>query len=276
MIADRTLNTVLIKISRRAILSFLSIVLVASSASPRLFATEAALTRTKSELIGEIVDVDIYPWSSIGKVNFAGFDEQQSCTGSVIGPKQLLTAAHCLYHAKSPAHQLLSAGAIHILLGFNRGEYRTHRVGARYAVSPKFEYGNKGTAGDDWAVVYVDEPFPPDITPLRLATTRSLPGTLVETAGYSTYQSKVMTADKHCQIKAVSADGKFVFNDCVFRHGNSGGPLLGKNGPGKDLILGVLSLSLDEAQEHPTAAGVAAAAAPIAEFMASQSTWNGH
>jgi protease YdgD len=193
-----------------------------------------------------------------------------------VGPKQLLTAAHCLFNARTPAHQLLAAGAIHVLLGFSRGEYRSHRVGARYAIPRKFDFGNKHTVGDDWAVIYVDEPFPSDITPLRLATTRSLPGTLVETAGYSTYRSKVMTADEHCQVKAVSADGKLVFNDCIFRHGNSGGPLLGRNGDSNGLILGVLSLSLDEPNENATAGGVAAAAPPIAEFIASQSTWNGH
>jgi protease YdgD len=276
IIAGRKLGAALIITTGRAILSFLSVALVAIPASPGLFASEAALKVTKPELPGEIVDVHTYPWSSIGKVNFARFDERQSCTGSVIGPKELLTAAHCLYNARTPAHQLFSAGAIHFLLGFSSGEYRMHRVGALYAVSPKFEYGNKKTAGDDWAVIYVDEPFPSDIKPLRLATTRTLPGTLVETAGYSTYQSKVMTTDKHCRVTAVSADGKLVFNDCVFRRGNSGGPLLGKNRDNDGLILGVISLSLDEPQEHSTATGVAAAAAPIAEFMASQPTWNGH
>jgi protease YdgD len=274
IVADRKLGATLTRTTCRAILSFLSIVCVAMPA-PGLRASEAAVNATKPQLLEEIVDVDTYPWSSIGKVNFAGFDERQSCTGSVIGPKQLLTAAHCLYRARTPAHQLLSAGAIHFLLGFSRGEYRMHRVGARYAVSPKFEYGNKKTAGDDWAVIYVDEPFPSDITPLPLATTRSLPDTLVETAGYSRYQSKAMTADEHCHVIAVSADGKLVYNDCVFRHGSSGGPLLGNSGDNEGLILGVISLGLDEPQEHSTAAGVAAAAAPIAKFMASQPSWKG-
>jgi protease YdgD len=240
IIADRT---ALIRTTHGAILPFLSIVVVAILAFSGLFATEAALKATRSELLREIVDVNTYPWSSIGMVNFAGFDERQSCTGSVIGPGEFLTGAHCLYNARTPAHQVLSAGSIHVLLGFSRGEYRMHRVGARYALSPKFHYGNRKTAGDDWAVIYVDEPFPSDIRPLRLATKRSLPGTLVETAGYSTYQSEVMTADTDCHVVAVSADGKLVFNDCVFRHGNSGRPLLAKDGDSEGLILGVISLA---------------------------------
>ena len=278
IVADRKHGTALIRTTRRAILSFLPIVLVAVPASCGLFASEAVYKTNEPELLRELVDVDIYPWSSIGKVDFAGFNERQSCTGSVIGPEMVLTAAHCLYNGSTPAHQLLSAGSIHFLLGFSRGEYRLHRVSTRYVVSPKFDYRDQKTAGDDWAVIYVDEAFPSDIKALRLATTRTLPGTLVETAGYSAYQSKVMTADKHCQVTAVSADGKLVFNNCVFRHGNSGGPLLGKDADAEDLILGVISraVTFDEPQEHPAAAGVAAAAAPIAEFMASQPAWMAH
>jgi protease YdgD len=277
IVADGKRGAAIIGISCRAILLLLSIVLIAIPAIPGPFASEAALNQNKPELHREIVDVDAYPWSSIGKVNFAGFNERQSCTGSVIGPKQFLTAAHCLYNARTKPHQLLSAGSIHFLLGFNRGEYRTHTVGAWYALSPEFNYDNKKTAGDDWAVVYVDEPFPSVVRPLRLATTRSLPGTLVETGGYSTYQSKIMTADKHCHIKAVSADGKLVFNDCVFRHGDSGGPLLSKDGDAEGLILGIISFGfdLDDLQEQSTAAGAAAAAAPIADFMTSQPTLTG-
>jgi protease YdgD len=256
-------------LKRYAIPLLLSIVLVAI---PGLAASEVVLDQSATELHREIVDVNAYPWSSIGKVNVAGFDNRQSCTGSVIGSKQFLTAAHCLYNARTTAHQLISAGSIHFVLGFNMGEYSAHRVGARYTVSPKFDYNNKETAGDDWAVVDVEEPFPPDIRPLRLATTRSLPGTSVKTGGYSTYQSEVMTADKHCHITAVSADWKLIFNDCVLRHGDSGAPLLGEDGDTEGLIWGVVSLGLGvaESQKQSKATGVAAAAAPIADFIASQ------
>jgi protease YdgD len=271
-VVDCKRGATLIGTSRRAIVWFLSFVVLAGPALPRLLASDAT-KGSEPERLREIVDVDAYPWSSIGKVNFADFDEQQSCTGSVVGPQQFLTAAHCLYNASTPAHQLLPAGSIHFLLGFSRGEYRMHRVAVRYTVSPKFEYRDKNTAGDDWAVVYVDEAFPREIRPLRLATTRSLPGTLVETAGYSAYQSKVMTADKHCRVIAVSVDGKVVFNDCVFRRGSSGAPLLGRDAENEALILGIISraVTFDEPQNHSTSAGVAAAAAPIAEFIASQS-----
>jgi protease YdgD len=255
---------------RCAILFLLSIVLVAI---PGLATSGVIFDQSETELHREAVDVNTYPWSSIGKVNIADFDKQQSCTGSVIGPKQFLTAAHCLYNAKTTAHQLFSPGSIHLVLGFSMGEYRAQRIGARYTVSPKYDFNNKETAGDDWAVIYVEEPFPSDIRPLRLATTRIPPGTLVKTGGYSTYQSKAMTADKHCRVVAVSSDWKLIFNDCVVRHGDSGAPLLGMDGDAGDLVWGIISLGFSAAadsQRQPTVTGAAAAAAPIANYLASQ------
>jgi V8-like Glu-specific endopeptidase len=47
----------------------------------------------------ELADINTYPWSSIGKVGIPGFSAINSCTGSVIGPNQFLTAGHCLYNA---------------------------------------------------------------------------------------------------------------------------------------------------------------------------------
>jgi protease YdgD len=256
-------------LERCAIFFLTSIALVAI---PELATSGVVLDQSETELHRDIVDVSTYPWSSIGKVNIAGFDKQQSCTGSVIGPKQFLTAAHCLHNALTTAHQLFSPGSIHLVLGYSMGEYRAQRVGARYTVSPKYDYNNKQTAGDDWAVVYVDEPFPSDIRPLRLATTRIAPGTSVKTGGYSTSQSKAMTADKNCRVLAVSSDWKLIFNDCVVRHGDSGAPLLGKDGDSEDLIWGVIALGFSAAdpQKQLTVTGAAAAAPPIADYLASQ------
>ena len=43
-------------------------------------------------------DISQYPWSSIGKLyNRAG----ESCTGVIISPLQVATAAHCLYNPRT-------------------------------------------------------------------------------------------------------------------------------------------------------------------------------
>jgi protease YdgD len=234
-------------------------------AIPALMVSISVADHIASEPHREIVDINTYPWSSIGKVGALG----RVCTGAVVGVNQFLTAAHCIYNTMTG--RFLAAGSIHFLLGYIKGEYRVHRVGSRYMVPPTFVTSKR----DDWAVVYIDERFPQDVKPLRLATETPWPGTAVKTGGYPAERLHVMTADKHCRIKAVSADRKLIAHDCVLHHGDSGGPLLSANEDEEGLIFGVNSLGyhpLVELKEQSKEGGVAVGAASITEFLASQTT----
>jgi hypothetical protein len=157
------------------------------------------------------------------------------------------------------------------LLGLVRDEFRAHRVGSRYTIPPAFVPTKVDTFGEDWAIVYTDEPFPADIKPLLLASVIPSPGMAVETGGYDFPRVRVMTADKHCRILAISVDKKRIANDCAIYPGDSGGPLLGANGVEEGLIWGVNSLGFrgNVEREKPKEGGVAVAAASISDFLAS-------
>jgi protease YdgD len=200
------------------------------------------------------------------------------CTGAVIGPHQFLTAAHCLYD--KPTGRLLPAGSIHILVGYEKGEYRAHRVGSRYTIPTTFDpslytypLSPKGwiAARYDWAIVYTDEPFPPDVKPLRLASTTSSLGTAVKIGGYTAERPYMMTADPRCRIGAGSPDGMLISHDCVVHRGTSGGALL--SGDDEGLILGVEILiyppPVDPAEQSKEG-GWAVSAASITEFLGTQ------
>jgi protease YdgD len=224
----------------------------------------------------EIVDVHQFPWSSIGKVGSGGL----VCTGSVIGPNQFLTAAHCLYNIA--AARFMSAGSINILLGYEKGGYRVHRVASRYTIPPAYDpslitYPPDPTklriaARYDWAIVYIDEPFPADVRPLRLASATPSPGTAIRVVGYPIERPHIITADPHCRVAEISSDKKLFSHDCVAHHGDSGGPVLSRDDEG--LILGVSVLVpglLVELREQSKKAGIAVSAASISEFLGSQS-----
>ena len=215
----------------------------------------------------EIVDANTYPWSSIGKIG----TRVQACTGVVVGSNQFLTAAHCVYN--KAAGRFVSAESVHFLLGYARGEYSVHRVASRYTIPPTYEPTKITTLQDDWAILYVSEPFPSEVKPLPLASETPPPGTAVKTGGYAAERRHMMTADQHCRIRAIFSDQKLVAHDCVVHHGDSGAPLLSADGDDEGLILGINVTGyskLVELEDQSREGGLAVSAAGITEFLASQ------
>ena len=155
----------------------------------------------------ETVDIRQFPWSSIGKISSMALTSGQFCTGAVIGPNQFLTAAHCLFNQRTG--RFMPAGSIHILLGYEKGEYRVHRVATRYSIPPAFDASlytyrpdrNKSLAAarHDWAIIYTDEVFPPDVRPLRLASAAPSLGTAIKVVGYPIERQHMLTTDPHCR-----------------------------------------------------------------------------
>jgi protease YdgD len=223
----------------------------------------------------EVVDMRQFPWSSIGKVFIAG---RQSCTGAVIGPNQFLTAAHCLYLERT-AH-FMRPESIHILLGYEKGEYRVHRVISQYTIPPAFDPVQYSPPLDakklvaaaryDWAIMYVDEPFPADVKPLHLATATPSPGTALKVDGYPKERPYMMTADPHCRVVRTISEQSLIVHDCVTHSGDSGGPVFSRDDEG--LILGVTVLGPDlhvHFEEQSKKWGAAVSAASISQFLAS-------
>src|ERR1700690_3343442 len=150
------------------------------------------------------VDPGQPPWNAIAKVQT---NIGTRCTGALIAPGTVLTAAHCLYNRRTRA--LLQAGSLHVLLGYNRGDYRWHRMVARYTVAQGFDGSKGGLQGSDWARLELDGAIPDLVAPLPIATALPPSGATIAMAGYNQDRAQILMADLACHITGTAmAAGK--------------------------------------------------------------------
>ena len=170
-----------------------------------------------------MLDVRSPPWNAIAKVqtNLA-----TRCTGALIAPATVLTAAHCLYNRRT--RRLLQPGSLHVLLGYHRGGYRWHGRVVGYAIGNGFDGAEPGRhPGSDWARLHLAAPVP-DTAPLLVASGFPAPGAAIALPGYSRDRAEVLMADPSCHITglAVIRGDRLLAHDCSATGGTSGGPLL--------------------------------------------------
>jgi protease YdgD len=168
------------------------------------------------------VDELRYPWSSVGKL----FNETgSSCSGVVIARDKILTAAHCLYNART--RRFIPAESLHFLVGYRTGRYSAHARIARYEIGAGFDPQRYDqTSEADWAVLTITENLPADIEPLRLRRDASPSGTKAVLVGYPQERSFAMSADRDCELGDKISAGRLLLHTCRSTFGYSGGPIL--------------------------------------------------
>jgi protease YdgD len=174
------------------------------------------------------------PWDAVAKVqtNTGG-----RCTGALIAPAVVLTAAHCLYNRRTGA--LLQPVSLHVLFGYQRGTYRWHRLVVQVTVGPGFDGGKPQPQRTDWAWLELAEAIPASVSPLPVSKEAPMPGTALALAGYNQDRAQLLLAAAECHVigAARSPDGgAFFTHDCAGTRGTSGAPLLARLGDNWEVV----------------------------------------
>ncbi|MCB1971934.1 MAG: trypsin-like serine protease [Geminicoccaceae bacterium] len=183
-------------------------------------------------------------WNAVGRLNRQGGG---FCTAVLIAPREVLTAAHCLWDAQRK--RWLPPEAIHFVPGYRRGQYLGHAQGTSFRLSDTIEMTDDGRPADpvdDWAVVRLDLNLEDGagIHPLQLAGPSARAelreNTDLTRIGYSRDRPYLPAIVDHCRALGSMEHGRLLLHDCDATMGDSGSPLLARRN-GTMVVMGVHS-----------------------------------
>lgn len=177
------------------------------------------------------VDARLSPWNAIGRFET---DEGARCTGALIGPRLVLTAAHCLVD-EARGRLVPPRSARFVLAG---GEVL--RV-AGFRVGPGFIPARQEPWRADWAFVSL-EADPPGVVPLPLLREPPDAGQPLALAAWQHDRPGELSLDAGCRaigLATYGAQGLLIQHSCAGTFGSSGAPILTLARDGRWAILGV-------------------------------------
>ena len=192
------------------------------------------------------------PWRGVGRINIAGYKRRGMCTGTLIAPDIVLTAAHCVIDHRSGRR--FPPGNIFFVAGWHKGKATGHSKAQAVAVHPEWKSGKpqkREDLGADLALVRLAKPISAKAaTPFPIGRP-DLPGSQIQLLSYRRDRAHALTHQTACRYRAM-LENVMTFL-CDIAKGSSGGPVF-RMIDGTPHVIGVISARSKESPPRGFAA----------------------
>lgn len=178
---------------------------------------------------------DLFGWEAVGRVDLG---QSGYCTGVLIAPDLVLTAAHCLYDSK---RQLHPPETIRFRAGLRDGAVIAERDVARYAAPKAYDPAAGMTAENirqDVALLQLTTPIETSLAAPFILHGTPRDGLRVSVVSYGRNRDAAPSWQRECGLDW-HQEGIMAF-DCDVTYGSSGAPVFARDGH-RARILSVIS-----------------------------------
>ena len=196
-------------------------------------------------------------WEAVGRLDVAG---KGFCTGALIAPDLVLTAAHCLFDRDTG--ERVDHNIIEFRAGWRDGRASAYRNVRRAVVHPDYDYDGTATTErvrNDLALIELDHPIRnTKVIPFATAE-RPTKGDNIGVVSYALDRSEAPSLQEMCHVMA-RQKGVLVMS-CDVNFGSSGAPVFNFDGENAKIVSVVsakaevkgIPVSLGTALESPLA-----------------------
>jgi V8-like Glu-specific endopeptidase len=224
-------------------LFFAALVLASFALAPIVATAQAPLP--PEQHYGEIADPSVWPFSAIGRVNrTTRSDERGFCTGTLVAPNLVLTAAHCLYQDEGVR------SVVHFVTAVANGVPAEHAIAKRVVISPQYvphQPFRVETVQNDWGLIVLNQALATKPVPVRSLTLAQVEkaGPFMH-VGYGKDRPFLPSVVRDCWVGGL--DEQTLMYRCLTNSGFSGAPILAQIG-GTYAVVGIGSGSNHEMRQ---------------------------